>query len=106
MLVSNVDGSVVSAAATLTVDPVSYGRWTSLTFGAESGPLVQPDGDYNGDGIPNFLDFAFGVQPALESGVGAQPSASRDAFGTHTVVAVRVPAPNPGAFFKLEVSGP
>ena len=81
VLVANGSGAVASAGATLIVDPVSYGRWAAQAFGTGSGPLVQPDGDYDRDGIPNFLDFAFGVQPGLESGVGAQPRVSRDALG-------------------------
>jgi hypothetical protein len=79
--VTNADGSVVSVPAALVVDPVSYGRWSALTFGAATGAAVQPDGDYNADGIVNFLDFAFGVQPGIELGVAAQPRVTRDAFG-------------------------
>ncbi len=145
--VSNGDGSVTSAAASLAVNPITYGKWAAALPSGMASALFEPGADYNADGIVNFLDFAFGVQPGLESGVGAQPSVSRDALGyvltyreadsvspltyrilksvnlgawtehvpvvgdvtrtnlgTHTVVAVRVPSPAPGLFFKLEVS--
>ena len=77
----NGDGTITSAAAALAVNPASYGKWASALPQTFSGAVLEPMGDYNADGIVNFLEFAFGVQPNLGAGVGAQPSVARDAGG-------------------------
>ena len=77
----NGDGTTTSAAAALAVKPVSYGKWASALPQTFAGAVLEPTGDYNTDGIVNFLEFAFGVQPNLGSGVGAQPTVTREAGG-------------------------
>ena len=79
--VANGDGSAISAAASLTVDPISYDKWLSLVPNATGGPVYDPLGDYNHDGVANFLEFAFGVPQGAASGLGAQPFMSHDASG-------------------------
>ena len=81
VVVSNGDGSATSTAASLVVDPVSYGKWASSLPQTVASAVLEPNGDYNKDGIPNYLDFAFGVQTGLEMAFGAQPFISRDATG-------------------------
>jgi Bacterial Ig-like domain (group 2)/Putative Ig domain len=77
----NGDGTITSAAAALAVNPASYGKWASALPQTFAGAVLEPMGDYNADGIVNFLEFAFGVQPNLGAGVGAQPSVAHDAGG-------------------------
>ena len=77
----NGDGTIASAAAALAVNRTSYGKWASALPQTFAGAVLEPTGDYNADGIVNFLEFAFGVQPNLGSGVGALPAATRDAGG-------------------------
>ena len=77
----NGDGTITSAAAALAVNPASYGKWASALPQTFAGAVLEPMGDYNADGIVNFLEFAFGVQPNLGAGVGAQPTVVRDAGG-------------------------
>ena len=55
--------------------------WASAFPQTVPGTVLEPTGDYNADGIVNFLEFAFGVQPNLGSGVGALPTVARDAGG-------------------------
>ncbi len=78
--VSNGDGTAVSAPAGLIVDPASYGKWLSQVAGATSAARYEPTGDFNKDGVVNFLEFAFGVQPG-GSGTAALPVVWRDAAG-------------------------
>jgi len=79
--VTNGDGTAASAAAGLTVDASSYSRWLSLVPNATGGPVYEPLGDFNGDGMANFLEFAFGVPPGALSALGARPFFSRDVTG-------------------------
>jgi len=79
--VTNGDGTATSTAASLTVDATSYSRWISLVPNATGGPVYEPLGDYNRDGIANFLEFAFGVSPGAASALGARPFFTHDATG-------------------------
>ena len=79
MTVWNGDGTITSAAAALVVNRISYRKWASVLPQTVPGTVLEPTGDYNADGIVNFLEFAFGVQPNLGSGVGALPTVARDA---------------------------
>ena len=81
MTVWNGDGTITSAAAALVVNRTSYGKWASAFPQTVPGTVLEPSGDYNADGIVNFLEFAFGVQPNLGSGVGALPVVARNAGG-------------------------
>ena len=79
--VTNGDGTVTSASVPLTVDLASYGKWASQISGVSDAAALAANGDYNNDGIPNYLDFSFGVQPNQGLGSGAQPLVSQDANG-------------------------
>ena len=46
-----------------------------------SGAAFEPTGDFNRDGVVNFLEFAFGVPSGTASGVAALPVVWRDAAG-------------------------
>ena len=53
-----------STAFTLTVtsgDP--YLAWQQVHFGPNPGPNTAPHEDYDGDGIINLLEYAFGTNP-------------------------------------------
>lgn len=79
--VSNGDGSATSAAASLVVDAISYEKWLSQVPNATGGPVYEPLGDYNHDGVQNFLEFALGVPPGAASASGSLPFITRDAIG-------------------------
>lgn len=61
MKVWNGDGTATSAAAALVVNPTLYGKWASSLPQTFAGPVLESTGDYNLDGIVNFLEFAFGI---------------------------------------------
>jgi hypothetical protein len=72
VLVSNAAGTVVSGAATLTVQS-NFGSWQAARFtGAElldasiSGPNADPDHD----GFANLLEYALGLEPKSVSTAG------------------------------------
>ena len=76
--VSNGDGTAASVAAGLIVDAVSFGKWVSQFPSMAGGAgAFEPAGDYNQDGVANFLEFAAGTT----SGVAALPVIRRDAAG-------------------------
>jgi triacylglycerol esterase/lipase EstA (alpha/beta hydrolase family) len=77
----NNDGMATSAPAALVVSPTSYGKWASALPQTISSSMLDPTGDYNGDGIVNFLEFAFGVQPNVSSSATSLPVITRDAAG-------------------------
>ena len=79
--VSNGDGTAASVAAGLIVDAASFGKWMSQIPSATADRAFEPTGDYNNDGVANFLEFAFGVQPGTAGGVAALQVVSRDAGG-------------------------
>ena len=79
--VTNGDGTATSTAASLVVNPISYGRWAADLPSTTPQGLLEPIADYNGDGIVNFLDFAFGVPPGAVSALGARPFFTYDAVG-------------------------
>lgn len=63
-VVSNIAGSALSAAATLTVTPApSFQNWIEDEYPQLTGPDAEPLADPDGDGIPNLLEYALGGSP-------------------------------------------
>lgn len=80
VLVSNAGGVVASNPAVLTLGGMSYSSWRSAEFSAAeqantaiSGPTADPDGD----GRPNLLEYALGLNPKLAESTG-QPQVATD----------------------------
>ena len=75
-----------SAAAALTVNPASYGKLASALPQTFAGAVLEPMGDYNADGIVNFLEFAFGAQPTVARDAGGIVLTYREANGIEPLV--------------------
>jgi hypothetical protein len=61
VVVTNDAGAVVSLPATVTVQ-LTYQDWTNLYL-SNSGGDPSPYGDADGDGVPNLLQYVFGINP-------------------------------------------
>ncbi len=63
------------------IDPLptmDYSDWKVAAFGGNSGsPTADPDNDFNGDGVPNEVAYALGIDPLYNlAGVTVSPTAN------------------------------
>ena len=80
--VSNSSGNVTSAAVALKVIQ-TYANWQSTYFSPQeiTAGLAAEGYDFNGDGLPNLLEYALGRDPRNGSG-GSMPAVSIPLGGT------------------------
>ena len=96
----------------------SYADWQALHFGPESDPAIVGDNaDPDGDGLPNLLEYAFGLEP-LAAGSAGQPIIAVQPFGAdnarHLTMTFTTPAtvtdlalvPEASTDLKTWLSGP
>ena len=69
-------GTATNTSYTLTATATAFQRWKTTQFGANAGnPLIAgANADPEGDGIANWLEYAFGLHP-LQANVSKLPSA-------------------------------
>ena len=78
---SNLTGGVTSLPATLTIQ-TSYAAWQTAHFTAQeiAAGLAADGRDFNGDGVPNLIEYALGRDPRTGLGgtlpVAAHPAAT------------------------------
>ena len=73
---------MTSTSYTLTATTTPFRQWKTNQFGADAGnPLIAgASADPDGDGIPNWLEFAFGVDPH-QANVSMLPTAAIQTTG-------------------------
>ena len=62
---TNAGGTTTTGDFTFTTESAAYVNWA--TTNGLSGPNARPAADYDGDGLPNVLEWGFGTNPALAS---------------------------------------
>ena len=83
-------GTATNASYTLTATATPFQQWKTTQFGANAGnPLIAgANADSEGDGIANWLEYAFGLHP-LQANVSKLPSAALQATGGSTYLTMK-----------------
>ena len=81
VIATNLAGSVTSAAALLAIR-TNYAAWQTAHFTAQeiAAGLAADNADFNGDGVPNLLEYALGRDPRTGLG-GSLPVGTRSTNG-------------------------
>ena len=83
-------GTATNTSYTLTATATAFQQWKTTQFGANAGnPLIAgANADPEGDGIANWLEYAFGLHP-LQANVSKLPTAALQTTGGSTYLTMK-----------------